>query len=120
ILVVGAEDVGAPSGFNPPTATRTFTPTPTSTPSPTSTAGTQTPTPTPTRTTTPGTTTRTPTAGAIETITINVKAWDFSPGGPVSAPLLLKVGTTYRLVFHNVDSPQTTNPQHGFSGISDL
>jgi hypothetical protein len=30
------------------------------------------------------------------------------------------VGQAYRLVFHNVDTPQTTNPEHGFSGISDL
>jgi hypothetical protein len=70
----------------------------------------QSPTPTPTATPPTGT----------QTITINVKAWDFSPGGPVSPPIVLKVGTTYRLVFHNVDTPQTTNPRHGFSGISDL
>ena len=130
ILVVGAEDVPAPAGFNPPTATRTATATPTMSQTPTPTPGTPTATPTatptPTRTTTPGTQTptttptRTPTATSIQTITINVKAWDFSPGGPVSAPLTLKVGTTYRFVFHNADSPQTINPQHGFSGISDL
>ena len=77
-------------------------------------AGFHPPTATPTRTPTP-----TPTPAA-QNITINVKAWDFSPGGPVSPALILKVGTTYRLVFHNVDSPQTTNPRHGFSGISDL
>ncbi len=93
VLIVGARDAAAPPGFNPPT------PTPTSTPVPT-------PTPTPS----PG----------IQTITINVKAWDFNPGGPVSPPLILNVGTTYRLVFHNVDTAQTTNPRHGFSGISDL
>jgi len=93
ILVVGASDVPAPPGFNPPSATRPPTATPTPTP-----------------TSPPG----------IQTITINVKAWDFSPGGPVSPALVLNVGTTYRLVFHNVDSPQTTNPRHGFSGISDL
>jgi hypothetical protein len=92
ILVVGAQDVSAPPGFNPPTATPA-----------------------------PPTTTPTPTAGAgVQTIQINVRAWDFNPGGPVSAPLVLKVGTTYRLVFHNVDSPQTINPRHGFSGVSDL
>jgi hypothetical protein len=55
-----------------------------------------------------------------QTITVNVKAWDFSPGGPNSPPLVLSVGTTYILVFHNVDSPGTPNPRHGFSGISDL
>ena len=70
------------------------------------------PTPTPTPTPTPG--------SSVQTITINVKAWDFSPGGPVSGPLILNVGTTYRLVFHNVDLPGTENPRHGFSGISDL
>jgi hypothetical protein len=93
IFVVGTEDVPAPPGFNPPTATASVTPTVTPTPTPPS---------------------------GTETITINVKAWDFSPGGPVSPPIILKVGTTYRLVFHNVDTPQTTNPRHGFSGISDL
>jgi hypothetical protein len=56
----------------------------------------------------------------VVTITINTKAWDFSPGGPVSPPLTLTVGVTYRLVFHNVDSQLTTTPRHGFSGISDL
>jgi hypothetical protein len=106
IFVVGAEDVPAPPGFNPPTATASVTPTVTPTASPGS------PTPTPSATPTP--------APGTETITINVRAWDFSPGGPVSPPIVLKVGTTYRLVFHNVDTPQTTNPRHGFSGISDL
>jgi hypothetical protein len=98
ILIVGSRDVAAPPGFNPPT--------------PTPTLSASIPTPTPTRTPTP--------VAGTQTITINVKAWDFSPGGPVSQALVLKVGTTYRLVFHNVDSPQTTNPRHGFSGISDL
>jgi len=102
ILVVGAADNAAPPGFNPPTATASATPTVTST------ASAPSPTPTPT-----------PPSGT-ETITINVKAWDFNPGGPVSPAIVLKVGTTYRLVFHNVDTPQTTNPRHGFSGISDL
>lgn len=69
----------------------------------------------------PGFNPPTPTpASGIQTVTINVKAWDFSPGGPVSGPLILRVGTTYRLVFHNVDTPGTPNPRHGFTGISDL
>jgi len=97
ILVVGATDVAAPPGFNPPTPTKT--------------PGSGTPTTTPTRT---------PTPGGMQTITINVKAWDFSPGGPVSAALILQVGTTYKLVFHDVDSTLTQTPKHGFSGISDL
>jgi hypothetical protein len=104
VLIIGAEDSVAPPGFNPPTATASPLPTLTPTTTP------QSPTPTPTPTPPSGT----------QTITINVKAWDFNPGGPVSPSLVLKVGTTYRLVFHNVDSPQTTNPRHGFSGISDL
>jgi hypothetical protein len=59
-------------------------------------------------------------APAEQAITINVKAWDFSPGGPNSPPLVLAAGTTYVLTFHNADAPGTTNPRHGFSGISDL
>jgi hypothetical protein len=55
-----------------------------------------------------------------QTVTIDVRAWDFSPGGPNSPPLVLTAGTTYALVFHNVDTAGTTNPRHGFSGISDL
>lgn len=58
-------------------------------------------------------------AGPI-TLTINVRAWDFSPGGPNSPPIVLTVGQTYQFVFHNVDLPGTTSPRHGFSGISDL
>jgi len=91
VLVVGAADVAAPAGFHPPTPT----------------AASAAPTPT-------------PTAGGSRTVTISVKAWDFSPGGPVSPPLVLQAGTTYRLVFHDVDSASTTTPMHGFSGISDL
>jgi hypothetical protein len=100
ILIVGAPDTPAPPGFNPPTPTATLTATPLSA-SPTAT-----PTPTP--------------PAGTQIVTIDVKAWDFSPGGPVSSPLTLTVGVAYRLVFHNVDSAQTPNPQHGFSGISDL
>ena len=55
-----------------------------------------------------------------QTVVVSVHAWDFSPGGPVSSPLKLTVGTTYTLIFRNVDSPGTPNPRHGFSGISDL
>ncbi|MBC8647388.1 MAG: PKD domain-containing protein [Thermoanaerobaculia bacterium] len=79
---------------------------------------------TPTATPTPpgGSTTPTvtPTGTGTQTVTINVRAWDFSPGGPVSAPVRLQVGVNYRLVFHNVDPAGTANPRHGFSGISDL
>jgi hypothetical protein len=74
-------------------------------------------TPTTTRTATP---TPSPTPGPAVTIVIGVRAWDFSPGGPVSPPLTLQVGVTYILVFHNVDAPGTVNARHGFSGISEL
>jgi hypothetical protein len=68
----------------------------------------------------PSAATRTPTPSAAQTITINVKAWDFNPGGPISASLVLTVGTTYRLVFHNVDGALVENAVHGFSGIPEL
>jgi hypothetical protein len=55
-----------------------------------------------------------------QSITVNVRAWDFSPGGPNSPPLILTAGTTYSLVFHNVDPVGTANPRHGFPGISEL
>jgi hypothetical protein len=61
-----------------------------------------------------------PTPHPVQTVTINVHAWDFGPGGPVSAPLLLTVGMTYRLVFHNVDGPLVENPWHGFTGVPEL
>ncbi len=57
---------------------------------------------------------------APQTVVISVHAWDFSPGGPVSAPLRLRVGLAYTLVFHNVDAAGTPNPRHGFSGVSEL
>ncbi|HEV2064606.1 MAG TPA: cupredoxin domain-containing protein [Thermoanaerobaculia bacterium] len=64
--------------------------------------------------------TRTPTPSGTQTITIAAHAWDFNPGGPVSSPLVLTVGTTYRLVFHNVDGPLVENARHGFTGIPEL
>src|SRR5262245_21603515 len=86
----------------------TATPTPrVSIPAPPPTAGAPTPTPA-------------PTPGAVQTIVIGVRAWDFNPGGPVSPPLVLQVGVTYALVFHDVDTPGTPNPRHGFSGVSEL
>ena len=71
-------------------------------------AATATPTPTPTPPPTP------------VTVVIGVRAWDFSPGGPISPPLTLQVGVTYTLIFRNVDAPGTPNARHGFSGISEL
>ncbi|MEO8431832.1 MAG: PKD domain-containing protein [Acidobacteriota bacterium] len=86
------------SGFEPtPPAAPTPTPTPPLVP---------TPPPTP--------------PGGVQILQIDVKAWEFNPGGSSSPPLVLQAGTSYRLRFHNVDAPATTNPNHGFSGISDL
>jgi hypothetical protein len=62
---------------------------------------------------------QTPPAGP-QTVVVSVRAWNFSPGGPSSPPLTLKVGVTYTLIFHNVDPPGTPNARHGFSGISEL
>jgi hypothetical protein len=61
-----------------------------------------------------------PAAAGPQSILILVRAWDYSPGGPVSMPLILTVGTTYTLTFRNADLTGTPNPRHGFSGISDL
>jgi hypothetical protein len=61
-----------------------------------------------------------PPASGPQIVLISVRAWDFSPGGPISAPLTLQVGTTYTLVFRNVDLPGTPGARHGFSGISEL
>jgi hypothetical protein len=73
-----------------------------------------TPTPVPTFAATP-----TPTPAPV-TVVIGVRAWDFSPGGPVSPPLSLQVGVTDTLIFHDVDATNTVNARHGFSGITDL
>ncbi len=53
-------------------------------------------------------------SAAAQTITIDVSQWNYDPGGPVSAPIVLSVGVAYTLVFRSIDV------QHGFSGISDL
>ncbi len=58
--------------------------------------------------------------GGPQTVMVSVRAWNFDPGGPISPPLVLKVGVTYTLIFHNVDVAGTPNPKHGFSGVSDL
>lgn len=72
------------------------------------------PTPTPGVTPTP-----TPPAGVNE-IVIETKAWEFNPGGNFSPALVVQVGTSYRLRFHNVDPAGTTEPNHGFTGISEM
>ena len=53
-------------------------------------------------------------------ITVATKAWEFNPGGSFSQPLVVQVGASYRLRFHNVDPGGTEDPNHGFTGISDL
>jgi hypothetical protein len=55
---------------------------------------------------------------AVQTVTIDTKAWSFSPG--TATPIVLTVGNTYRLRFHDVDPAGTTDPHHGFTGISEL
>lgn len=98
IVKTYSRDAGRPSGqFDTSGFAATPTPVPTAAP---------TPTPTP--------------PGGVQVVQIDTKAWEFSPGGASSPPLVLQVGTAYRLRFHNVDPPATTNPNHGFSGISDL
>ena len=61
-----------------------------------------------------------PPATGPQSVLILARAWDYSPGGPVSMPLILTVGSTYTLTFRNADPAGTPNPRHGFSGISDL
>ncbi len=99
-----SQDAARPSGqFDTtgfaatPTPASTVTPTPTGTPAPTPPGG-----------------------GQVQIVQIDTRAWEFNPGGSSSPPLVLQVGTAYRLRFHNVDPPGTTQPDHGFSGISDL
>ncbi len=61
-----------------------------------------------------------PAPSGPQTVVVSVRAWDFSPGGPISPPLTLRVGTTYTLVFRNADLPGTVSARHGFSGVSEL
>jgi len=103
ILVVGAKDVPAPPGFNPPTATVAAANTPTPTvPGPT-------PTPTPTQ----------PPATIIVNLTATQFQWTFSgAGGASGSNFTAKVGQTYQLQVRDGD-PAGTFP-HGFSGIPSL
>ncbi len=103
-LVAAAVRCSDANTMTGPSATATATPAPARTP----TAGIS---PTPAPTVTPG---------AATTIVVSVRAWDFSPGGPISAPLTLQVGVAYTLIFRDVDAPGTVNPRHGFSGVSEL
>jgi heme/copper-type cytochrome/quinol oxidase subunit 2 len=108
IFVVGAEDVPAPPGFNPPTATATLTPgLPTLTPT----------LPPPADTPTP---TRTPTA--LASVVIDLAAtqfqWTFAGDGANGSTLAARVGQLYQLQIRDADPPGTA--AHGFSGIPSL
>jgi len=76
ILVVGAPDVAAPPGFNPPTPTKI--------------AGSGSPTPTPTS----------PPAGT-QTISIDVNRYSYGPGS--SSPIEVTAGVVTTLVFSSSD-----------------
>jgi len=91
ILVVGAPDVAAPTGFNPPTPTKIGG----------SSGPTTTPTPTPTS----------PPAGA-QTIPIDVSRYSYGPGS--SSPIEVTAGVATTLVFSSSDVT------HGFSGVAAL
>jgi hypothetical protein len=118
ILIVGAQDVTAPAGFNPPTATPTATSAgPTTTP----TQAQATPTPTLTAigpTTTP-TATPTPAPAIVVSLVATQFQWDFNGGGVNGGPTFqAKVGQTYQFQIRDGDPPGTN--AHGFSGIASL
>jgi heme/copper-type cytochrome/quinol oxidase subunit 2 len=104
ILVVGAEDIPAPPGFIPPTASATPTP--------------PVPTPTPTPTPVPATPSPTPTAPPA-TIVVNLVAtdfrWSFNGGG---STFVMRVGQTYELRIS--DGDPAGRAAHGFGGIPGL
>jgi hypothetical protein len=91
ILVVGAPDVAAPVGFNPPTPTKTGG------------SGGTSPTPTPTPTTPPS---------SAQTISIDVSRYSYTPGS--SNPIEVTVGVATTLIF------SSTDVTHGFSGVPAL
>jgi hypothetical protein len=108
ILIIGAEDSMAPTGFNPPTATATLTPSePIGTPTP------------PPPTITP-TATVTPTAPAMVVISLVATQfqWTFSGDGATGQELVVRVGQSYQLQISDGDRAGTT--AHGFSGIPSL
>ncbi len=104
ILIVGAEDVAAPPGFHPPTATATTT------------SGAPTSTPTPV----PSTPAPTPTSPAVVIVSLVATQfeWTFTGDGAVGSTLQAKVGQTYQLQIRDGDPPGTI--AHGFSGIPSL
>ena len=100
ILIVGAADVPAPEGFNPPTATPSA-----STPTPTSTLPPPSPTPTPTVT-----------APAVTVVNLVASRfrWSFAGGGNA---FTMHVGQTYQLVISDGDPDGVA---HGFGGVAGL
>jgi heme/copper-type cytochrome/quinol oxidase subunit 2 len=103
ILIVGAQDVAAPPGFNPPTATATPPGAPSSTPTPPQ----ATPTPTPTSP-----------AVVVVSLVATQFEWTFSGDGADGSTLVARVGQTYQLQIRDGDPPGTI--AHGFSGIPSL
>jgi hypothetical protein len=102
ILIVGAQDVSAPPGFNPPTATATTTSgAPTSTP-----------------TSPPSTPTPTSPAVVIVSLVATQFEWIFTGDGANGSTLVARVGQTYQLQIRDGDPPGTN--AHGFSGIPSL
>lgn len=103
ILVVGAADVAAPPGFNPPTATI-----PAATATPAGPPPTATPTPTPT----------TPPTIVVSLVATQFK-WTFSGAdGASGSAFTAKVGQTYQLQIRDGDPAGTT--AHGFGGLPSL
>jgi heme/copper-type cytochrome/quinol oxidase subunit 2 len=108
ILIIGADDSVAPTGFNPPTATVTSAPSePTGTPTPPPATVTPTPTVTPTA----------PAAIAISLVATQFQ-WTFSGDGASGPELVVRVGQTCQLQISDGDRAGTT--AHGFSGIPSL
>jgi heme/copper-type cytochrome/quinol oxidase subunit 2 len=102
VLIVGAKDVAAPPGFNPPTATAVAS-LPSATPTP------------PAPTATP-----TPTAPAVVVIDLVATQfqWNFSGPGAAGSELQARVGQTYQLQIRDGDRAGTI--AHGFGGLPDL
>ena len=101
ILVVGAPDVAAPAGFNPPTPTTVPT---SAVPTPTPTVPGPTPTSTPTRS-----------ATIVVSLVATEFQWSFNGGG---SNFTMRVGQTYEL--HISDNDPQGSPEHGFGGVPGL
>jgi len=99
ILIAGTQDVPAPAGFLPPTATAVPTaPAPTTTPTP--------PLPTPTPT---------PAAATVVNLVATDFQWSFNGGG---SNFVMRVGQSYEL--HISDGDPLGRADHGFGGVAGL